>query len=379
MKLQFLFILFTIRILVAVLRKVKQLVICVFVICQRKVQQCRGFNLSLIMAQAQIDCCKSVSSCSNNTHFRESDKQIENQDGTVSSVPECAVCLQICVHPARLPCTHVFCYLCVKGVANQSKRCPMCRQEIPADFLERPQLVELIDQVEQKEAIAETDDSSHEEYQWFYEGRNGWWQYDPRTSLELETAYKQGKRSCELLIAGFLYIADFGSMLQLRRNDHSRRRHIKRDLYNVPKKGVAGLRLNNAPLREQEDQQQQQQHITREIRGSERSGSPSSDNIGDGTNTPIPPSNTPQTPAEGTASGDATPSAATRLLDHQRSDSLHQVLEQMRSLVSRENFSSNNQQDAQDIIDDGSFADQSLLPWLQQTPTNTYLSDDEHM
>jgi E3 ubiquitin-protein ligase RNF146 len=66
-------------------------------------------------------------------------------------------------------------------------------------------------------------------------------------------------------------------MLQLRRNDHSRRRRIKRDLYNVPKKGVAGLRLNNGSIREQEDQQQ---HVTREIRGAERSGSSSSDNTG---------------------------------------------------------------------------------------------------
>lgn len=27
---------------------------------------------------------------------------------------ECAVCLQKCVHPVRLPCTHIFCFLCVK-------------------------------------------------------------------------------------------------------------------------------------------------------------------------------------------------------------------------------------------------------------------------
>lgn len=79
-------------------------------------------------------------------------------------VPECAVCLQPCIHPARLPCSHIYCYLCVKGVANQSKRCPMCRQEIPPDFLERPQLVEV--EEPQKE-------SEEEEYQWFYEGRNG--------------------------------------------------------------------------------------------------------------------------------------------------------------------------------------------------------------
>lgn len=69
---------------------------------------------------------------------------------------------------------------------------------------------------------------------------------------------------------------------------------------------------------------------------------------GDGTNTPIPPSNTPQTPAGGTASGDATP-----LNDRieQRSDSLHQVLEQMRSLVLREHLSlsSDNEEDTEDV------------------------------
>lgn len=27
---------------------------------------------------------------------------------------ECPVCLQTCIHPARLPCGHIFCFLCVK-------------------------------------------------------------------------------------------------------------------------------------------------------------------------------------------------------------------------------------------------------------------------
>lgn len=78
---------------------------------------------------------------------------------------ECAVCLQTCVHPVRLPCSHIFCYLCVKGVAFQSKRCAMCRQEIPADFLLHPQLLDRT-QLERESAL---DDG----YQWFYEGRNG--------------------------------------------------------------------------------------------------------------------------------------------------------------------------------------------------------------
>lgn len=79
---------------------------------------------------------------------------------------ECAVCLQNCVHPAQLPCGHIFCFLCVKGIANQSKKCAMCRQEIPRDFVEQPHLLER--SVEQHES--EGVDGG---YQWFYEGRNG--------------------------------------------------------------------------------------------------------------------------------------------------------------------------------------------------------------
>ena len=42
----------------------------------------------------------------------------------------------------QLQCRHIFCFLCVKGVAIQSKRCPMCRREIPPDYLEHPDLVQ---------------------------------------------------------------------------------------------------------------------------------------------------------------------------------------------------------------------------------------------
>lgn len=47
-----------------------------------------------------------------------------------------------------------------------------------------------------------------------------------------------------MLIAGFLYIADFDSMLQYRRNDPCRRRRIKRDLATTTSKGVAGLKTS---------------------------------------------------------------------------------------------------------------------------------------
>ena len=57
---------------------------------------------------------------------------------------ECAICLQKCVHPVRLPCHHIFCFLCVKGAAHQSKKCAMCRREIPENYFDNPNLIEVV-------------------------------------------------------------------------------------------------------------------------------------------------------------------------------------------------------------------------------------------
>lgn len=156
------------------------------------------------------------------------------------SVPECAICLQSCVHPVQLPCHHVFCFLCVKGASWQSKRCALCRQEVPDDFLERPTLLS----PEELKASAGGRGGAASDHAWYYEGRNGWWQYDERTSRELEDAFSKGKKTAEMLIAGFLYVADLENMVQYRRNEHGRRRKMKRDVLDIPKKGVAGLRLD---------------------------------------------------------------------------------------------------------------------------------------
>ncbi|XP_062254518.1 E3 ubiquitin-protein ligase rnf146-like [Platichthys flesus] len=155
-------------------------------------------------------------------------------------VPECAICLQSCVHPVQLPCHHVFCFLCVKGASWQSKRCALCRQEVPDDFLERPTLLS----PEELKASAGGRGGTASDHAWYYEGRNGWWQYDERTSRELEDAFSKGKKTAEMLIAGFLYVADLENMVQYRRNEHGRRRKIKRDVLDIPKKGVAGLRFD---------------------------------------------------------------------------------------------------------------------------------------
>ncbi|XP_062130453.1 E3 ubiquitin-protein ligase RNF146-B isoform X2 [Drosophila sulfurigaster albostrigata] len=153
-----------------------------------------------------------------------------------SAALECAICLQTCIHPARLPCGHIFCFLCVKGVAYKNRRCAMCRREIPAEFLDHPQLVNGIDDIY---ATRATEDG----YQWYYEGRNGWWQYDDRTSQDIEEAFKKGDKSCSILVAGYVYIVDLEQLVQQRQNEPNRCRRVKRDLATIPKKGVAGLRI----------------------------------------------------------------------------------------------------------------------------------------
>ncbi|KXJ73782.1 hypothetical protein RP20_CCG014944 [Aedes albopictus] len=137
----------------------------------------------------------------------ENKQSQEEQMGGEKSDPEivkmeCPVCLQTCIHPARLPCGHVFCFLCVKGVAFKNRRCAMCRRDIPPSYLEHPQLV------------------------------NG--------LREVEKAAKAND--------GFLYIVDFEHKCQIRQNDPSRIRRVKRDLATIPKKGVAGLRLETNDL-----------------------------------------------------------------------------------------------------------------------------------
>lgn len=151
---------------------------------------------------------------------------------------ECPICLQEYVNPVQLPCNHIFCYLCVKGAANTNNRCALCRQEISDEFFEKPFLLEKEDEIE----IALYDNAYH----WFYEGRNGWWLYDQRTSEDIEIAYKNGQKQLELLIAGHLYMIDFDSMVQFRRNDIYKRRRIKRDTKdNNFIKGVSGIQITN--------------------------------------------------------------------------------------------------------------------------------------
>ena len=136
------------------------------------------------------------------------------------------------MHPVRLPCGHVFCFLCAKGAAARTHRCALCRHPVPTGYVLRPDL------------LSAPLPTSSPETQWFYEGVDGWWQYDERASAELELAHQQGAPHVEMLIAGYVYVVDFERMVQVRRSDPTRRRRVKRDRADIAdRKGVAGLKL----------------------------------------------------------------------------------------------------------------------------------------
>jgi len=88
------------------------------------------------------------------------------EESSSRAIMDCPICLQNCVHPVELPCSHIFCFLCIKGVAMQSNgRCAICRSAIPHDVLTNPRLKD----ISQLYTIAASDKAYH----WFYEARSG--------------------------------------------------------------------------------------------------------------------------------------------------------------------------------------------------------------
>ncbi|KAH9395117.1 hypothetical protein TYRP_005187 [Tyrophagus putrescentiae] len=94
---------------------------------------------------------------------------------------KCPICWNAFAHKISLPCAHEFCFLCAKGAVLRSLRCPMCRGDVPADFFDNCTINN------ENVNIATFDGNYH----WYYEGRNGWWLFDARVSLEIEEQYQK--------------------------------------------------------------------------------------------------------------------------------------------------------------------------------------------
>lgn len=148
----------------------------------------------------------------------------------------CSVCLDPPVHPVDLPCGHTFCYLCAKGLnASDTPNCSLCRAPIPRGYLKQA------DQIRRSRSDFEGCLSGVNNWQWFYEGRNGWWKFEQRHNEDIEASYMENADRFESLICGHLYVIDFKDMVQYRKDQLGRRRKIKRDVVLAQCKGVAGL------------------------------------------------------------------------------------------------------------------------------------------
>uniref|UniRef100_A0A1I7XNS4 E3 ubiquitin-protein ligase n=1 Tax=Heterorhabditis bacteriophora TaxID=37862 RepID=A0A1I7XNS4_HETBA len=155
-------------------------------------------------------------------------------------------------------------FLCLKGAAYRTSTflCPMCRGPVDKSIFDRPTMLEVpLDMLDpeqspssipnpimQKEspcefplknldAMSSTKDSSGmgqlnlelKPVFWLYEGRHGWWRFDPRQEKDIENGLNSGMPLVEIVICGHTYIIDFVEMIQYRRDAGSaQRRAIKR-------------------------------------------------------------------------------------------------------------------------------------------------------
>lgn len=158
--------------------------------------------------------------------------------GDVDNPCICCICQEPCVNPVELPCSHVFCYLCIKGVAARNSHCALCRHRITRQVLDNPSVV---NKAEIKNNIKKSSKSEG----WYYEARNGgWWLYEQRASAEIERAYRDSEKTVQLQISGFQYVVDLENMVQYREGMPNRRRQIKRDKISEDAvKGVAGIAI----------------------------------------------------------------------------------------------------------------------------------------
>ncbi|XP_071538677.1 uncharacterized protein [Panulirus ornatus] len=96
--------------------------------CGARTERCKG-------------CSKYVQSKYLQFHYEHDHKYLrpeekaERNGSDDEGAEECPICLGPVTLPLALECGHTFCMVCVKGIANTTKNCAICRRDIPRDML----------------------------------------------------------------------------------------------------------------------------------------------------------------------------------------------------------------------------------------------------
>ncbi|CAI4230929.1 unnamed protein product [Auanema sp. JU1783] len=136
----------------------------------------------------------------------------------MSEEGDCPICHLKALMPIQVQCCRQsFCFLCLKGCCLLSNfKCPMCRGVIDPVIINRATQeinpLAIID----PEPVSNTSDS--EVHFWLYEGSNGWWRYEPRVEQYMESCYCSDSEVVEVSICGYVYVVNFGSMIQYRKD-----------------------------------------------------------------------------------------------------------------------------------------------------------------
>ncbi|XP_050697252.1 uncharacterized protein LOC126985841 [Eriocheir sinensis] len=96
--------------------------------CEARTERCKGCTKYVQVKHLQFHYAN------DHRYLRPEDKAGRSGSDDEGS-EECPICLGPFTLPLALECGHTFCMVCVKGIANTTKNCAICRRDIPRDML----------------------------------------------------------------------------------------------------------------------------------------------------------------------------------------------------------------------------------------------------
>ncbi|KAK7074916.1 hypothetical protein SK128_009061, partial [Halocaridina rubra] len=97
--------------------------------CEARTERCKGCTKYVQVRYLQFHYE------TDHKYIKPEDKVRADENGSDDEGSECPICLGPVTLPLALDCGHVFCMVCVKGIANTTKNCAICRRDITRDML----------------------------------------------------------------------------------------------------------------------------------------------------------------------------------------------------------------------------------------------------